>query len=229
MTQNPTSSAPRRWLVRLLITALSTISTGAARADSPRPTEPEVLELPPPPELAPPWWELELGGLAVVPIERTAVCPANRDCVMNAGVGLDMRLTWRTPDGVGWGVGYDLWVLDSASLYEVALVHAIRGHVRYVLDARSRLQPWIGASIGALLFGEPSTVATGGGLVAAGGGVHIELTSEFALVASAEAILVAMAPFRTRDGTQRGEPFGVNLLVEIALGAVIRFGALERR
>ena len=147
---------------------------------------------------------------------------------MNAGIGLGTRLTHRTPDGLGWGLAYDLWVLDSASLYEVALLHSLRGHVRYVIDATARLQPWVGAGVGVLLFGDASSVATGGGLVSAGGGAHLELTSEFALVASAELWLFGTAPFSTRDGTQRADPFGVNLVAEIMLGAVLRIGALER-
>lgn len=215
------------WCIAIAVAWLGAlVEPTAARADEPR--EGGAFEVPPPPETAAPWWELELGALAVVPIERTAICPANRDCVMNAGIGLGTRLTHRTPDGLGWGLAYDLWVLDSASLYEVALLHSLRGHVRYVIDASSRLQPWVGAGVGVLLFGDASSVATGGALVSAGGGAHLELTSEFALVASAELWVFGTAPFSTRDGTARADPFGVNLVAEIMLGALLRIGALER-
>jgi hypothetical protein len=222
----PRERSASRWSLStllLLSTALFVAAFAPLRASA------QAFEVPPPPELAPPWWELELGALAIVPVERSAICPSGADCVMNAGVGLGSRLTYRTPDGIGWGLGYDLWVLDAASLYEVALLHLLRGHFRYVIDDSSRLQPWVGASVGALLFGDAGSVATGGGLVSAGVGAHLELTSEFALVGSAEACVVAVAPFHTRDGALRAEPFGVNLVVEIFLGAMVRLGSLDRR
>lgn len=190
-----------------------------ARAD-------DALEIPPPPSEAPPWWELELGAAAFVPLERSAMCPPEHDCVLNAGVGLGVRVTHRTPDGLGWTVGYDLGVLDSASLYEVALLHVVRGAVRYVLDESSRVQPWLAGGIGVLLFGDASSIATGGGLVSFGGGAHVELSEVVALVGGVEAWLLAAAPFRTRDGTLRGDPFGVNVVVQVTLGAMVRFGAL---
>lgn len=218
------------WWFAIAIAWLLLRGPAMARADEPRVARPAPtsFEVPPPPEASAAWWELELGALAVVPIERSAICPANRDCVMNAGIGLGTRVTYRTPDGLGWGLAYDLWVLDSASLYEVALLHSLRGHLRYVVDPSSRLQPWIGAGVGVLLFGDASSVATGGALVSAGGGAHFELTSEFALVASAEAWILGTAPFDTRDGTRRADPFSVNVVAEIMLGAVVRIGALER-
>ncbi len=211
----------------IAIVAIGVTLGEIARADE-GDAPPPSFEVPPPPDETAPWWELEVGALAVVPIERSAICPSNHDCVMNAGVGLGMRLSHRSPDGLGWGLSYDLWILDSASLYEIALLHALRGHIRYVIDATSRLQPWVGGSAGVLLFGDASSVATGGGLVTAGAGVHLELTSDFAVFASAEAWLLATAPFQTRDGTRRADPFGVNLAFEVALGAMIRFGAVER-
>ncbi|MFN7702465.1 MAG: hypothetical protein ACK6CU_21330 [Deltaproteobacteria bacterium] len=215
----------RVWQVAIVVAATGA-STRAALADDLRIAE--RFEVPPPPDEAEPWWELELGALAVAPIERSAVCPAGRDCVMNAGIGLGLRFMRRQPDRVGWGFAYDLWVLDSASLYEIALLHALRGQVRYVLDETSRVQPWIGAGVGALLFGDASRVATGGGLLSGGLGAHFEITSDFALLGSAEAWLFAMAPFSTRDATPRGEPFGVNVVLEVMVGAVVRIGALER-
>lgn len=219
------------WCIAIGIAWLAVVRPAAAQVEESRPSADRAaaaFEVPRPPEAAAPWWELELGALAVVPIERSAICPANRDCVMNAGIGLGTRLTYRTPDGFGWGLAYDLWVLDSASLYEVALLHSLRGQLRYVIDASSRLQPWVGAGLGVLLFGDASTVATGGAVVSAGGGAHLELSSEFALVASAEVWVLGTAPFSTRDGTRRADPFSVNVVAEIVLGAVLRIGALER-
>ncbi len=212
----------RRWSYAGLSVAIAmTMASPRARAD-----DDGAFLVPPPPSEAPPWWELELGASALAPVERSAICPAGHDCVLNAGVGLGARVAYRTPDGVGWTVAYDLGVLDSASLYEVALVHVLRGGVRYVIDESSRVQPWIGGGVGLLLFGDASSVATGGGLVSLGGGVHVELSEVVALFGSLEAWLVSTAPFQTRDGATRGDPFGVNLLVHTTVGVMVRFGAL---
>lgn len=222
----PTPFASRTVSLCLSLVAIGAISPAIAHADEDR--DESAFEVPPPPEALPAWWEGEVGALAIVPLERSAICPSNHDCVMNAGVGVGVRATYRTTDGLGWGLAYDVWVLDSASLYEVAVMHALRGHFRYVIDASSRVQPWVGASVGALLFGDASTVATAGGLLTAAGGVHLELTSEFALVGSAEVWAVATGPFQTRDGALRADPFGVNVVLEVMLGAMLRLGALER-
>jgi hypothetical protein len=190
---------------------------------------------PPPPLETPDWWELEVVASAIAPLERSTVCPGVTElgrvpsCVLNAGVGVGARLVYRTPEGLGWLVGYDLWVLDSANVYEVALAHAVRGGVRWVLDGSSRVQPWIGATIGLLLFGEPAAVATGGGLVTAGAGLHAELTDDFAVLASMEARLMGLAPFQTADGARRADPFGVSLVLDVSVGAVVRFGSLVER
>lgn len=221
------TSLGRWFLCALAALAVSVAARGARADDAP-------FSPPPPPELAPDWWELELGASALVPLERSAMCPGvstlgrAASCVINAGVGLGMRLTYRSPDGMGWLVAYDLWVLDSANVYEVALAHTVRGGFRYVLDASSRFQPWVGATVGVMLFGEPAAVATAGGVVTAGGGVHAELDDDFAVFASANAWVFATAPFQTSDGARRSDPFGVNVSLEIMLGAVIRIGSLVR-
>ncbi len=209
------------WLyVAVVWTLASCLASARALADD------ALFSPPPPPELTPAWWELEMGASAVVPIERSAICPPVRECVLNVGVGLGMRLTYRTPDGLGWLVGYDLWVLDSDSLYEIALAHAVRVGVRYVLDPTSRVQPWLGATVGFLALGDASSVVTAGGLVTAGGGAHVELSDDVALHGSIDAWLISTAPFQTREGTIRSDPFGVNLVVQVMLGAVVRIGDL---
>lgn len=213
------------WKAQLSVVVLSTLlgSLTTALAEEAAPFMP-----PPPPSRSPPWWELEIGGAVLAPLERTAVCPAGRECVLNGGVGLGVRATYRTPDRVGWTIAYDVGALDSASLYEIALLHAVRGELRYVIDDESRIGPWLSGGIGGLLFGDASNVSTGGFVISAGGGVHAELTSNFALVASAHVWLLGTAPFSTRDGIARGDPFGVSVVGQILLGALVRIGSLAR-
>jgi hypothetical protein len=217
-------------------TVLAVLACSPAHAQVDASTSEEPAFTPPPPPLdTPDWWELELGASAIAPLERSTICPGVTElgrvpsCVLNAGVGVGARVIYRTPEGIGWLVGYDLWVLDSANVYEVALAHAVRGGVRWVVDGSSRIQPWIGATVGAVLFGEPAAVRTGGGLVTVGAGLHAELSDGFAVLASAEARLMGLAPFRTADGARRADPFGASLVLDVTLGALVRFGALVER
>ncbi|GAB4195659.1 MAG: hypothetical protein OHK0013_02080 [Sandaracinaceae bacterium] len=228
---------PGRICAWALCGAAAALAAKPARvqADDARSAQQEPFAPPPPPEKTPDWWELEVGGSAIAPLERSAVCPGVTElgrvpsCVLNAGVGVGARVLYRTPEGLGWIVGYDLWVLDSANVYEVALAHAVRAGVRWVLDGTTRVQPWIGATIGVLLFGEPASIATGGGLVTAGAGLHAELSDDFAVLASAEARVMGLAPFQTADGARRADPFGVSVVLDVTVGAVVRFGALVER
>lgn len=189
-----------------------------------------AFHIPVPPSVSPAWWELEVGASAVQPFANASLCPAGRDCVANAGVSLGARVFRRTPDGFGVGAAYDLWALDSDSIYEIGLVHTLRFGFRYVLDATSRVQPWVGAMVGFLALGDASSVATIGGLLSGVVGVHVELTSDVALVGALDAWLLSTGPFRTRDSsTPRSEPFGVNLFAEWTLGILVRFGDLVAR
>ncbi len=220
-------------LVIAIAVALA-LEPGRARADAdegaPARTEAtSAFEVPLRPGEAPPWWELEVSALALAPLERSTLCPADVACLFNAGVGLDAGLTVRAPDGVGWGIEYAVWILDGAGVYEVTLVNLLLGHFRYVFDASSRVQPFLDVRAGALLLGDAGSVATAGALVGVGVGIHVEVTSAFALVVDAELSALGVAPFRTRGPVSRADPVGIGVTVELGLGAMVRFGQGLRR
>lgn len=211
--------------LRLRIVILATLAFIAwplcARAE-----EIEAFEVPIPPEQAAPWWEFEVDASFLVPVERSTICPSGSECVLNGGLGLGARAFYRFPDGFSLLGAYDILAFDSDSVYEVSLIHALRVGVRYTLDSSTRVQPWIGATLGGLAFGAPDTIATGGAVITLAAGAHVELSESIALVGAAELWTIATGTFRTRDGVERGVPFGVDVLVQFSLGLIARFGSL---
>lgn len=193
---------------------------------SARAEDDSAFQLPRPREQAPAWWEFEVDVSFVVPVERTTICPSGFECVLNGGVGLGVRVFYREPAGLAWLGAYDLLAFDSDSVYEISLLHALRFGVRYTLDGSQRVQPWVGATVGALAFGGPNALATGGGLITVAAGAQVELTESLSLVGAAELWAFATGAFRTRDGLERAAGFGVDVLVQFSLGLNARFGEL---
>jgi|GEM_PF-2125124 len=208
----------------ILATLASFASPLCARAEGA-----EAFEVPAPPEQAAPWWEFEVDASFLVPVERSTICPSGSECVLNGGLGLGVRAFYRSPSGLSWLGAYDILAFDSDSVYEVSLLHSLRIGVRYMLDSSTRVQPWIGATVGGLAFGGPSNIATGGGVVTLAVGAHVELSESVALVGAAELWTMATGTFRTRDGVERGVPFGVDVFMQFSLGLIARFGSLGPR
>lgn len=184
------------------------------------------FEVPSSPAQASPWWEFEVDASFLVPIERSTICPSGSECVLNGGLGLGARAFYRSPNGLSWLGAYDILAFDSDSVYEVSLLHALRIGLRYTLDSSTRVQPWIGATLGGLAFGGPSTIATGGAVVTLAVGAHVELNDSISLVGAAEFWTMVTGTFRTRDGVERGVPFGADLMMQFSLGLNVRFGTL---
>lgn len=217
---------PLRPRIATLATLAFTAWPLCAQADDAHADDDVAFEVPTAPEHAPAWWEFEVDASFVVPIERSTICPSGSECVLNGGVGIGVRGFYRNPDGLSWLGAYDLLAFDSDSVFEVALLHALRVGVRYTLDASTRVQPWIGATIGALAFGGPNSLATGGAVITLAAGAHVELTESISLVGAAELWTMGTGSFRTRDGVERALPFGVDVLMQFSLGLNARFGEL---
>lgn len=190
--------------------------------------EPVVHHVVPPPPPAEQGAELllDIRGAAVVPVYVGGLCPSGHECVMNAGVGIGVSVEHRWRDGVGLLLSYDAWVLDSDSVFEIALMHSFRFGLRYVIDTSLNVHPFIGASAAFLAFGDTSQVSAIGGAVIAGGGAEIEISDSIDVLVDAELWTLATGSFETRDGVHRSDGFGANLAVQISVGAEVLLGTL---
>lgn len=182
------------------------------------------VDPPPAPESHPATLAVDVHVGAAAPLERSAICPAGAGCVLGAGVGVGAQIERRAADGVGLFAGYDFWLLDSGGVYEIGALHALRGGVRWVIDAATLVHPFVQGSIGFLAFGDTADAAALGGLITAGAGVEIELTESVAFVSALDAWVLSTGPFRAHDGVLRSDPFGVNVALQITVGVAVLVG-----
>jgi hypothetical protein len=182
-----------------------------------------------PPEEQDAVYALEVHGAAIVPLERSTLCPSGADCVFGGGFGVGGLLLRRSPDGIGLLVGYEVWLLDGGGVYEIAALHALRLGLRWTLDVRSRVQPFLQATAAALLLTDPGQATSGGGGITVGGGMEIEMTADVSFALAAELAFLSVGAFQTRDGVLRARDFGVNVALEMTAGLVIVLGSTGAR
>jgi hypothetical protein len=176
-----------------------------------------------------PTYALEVHGGVLFPLETTQVCPPGGDCVVGAGFGLGTLLVRQEPDGVGLLLGYEVWLLDGNTVYEVTALHSIRFGLRWVLDTSSRVQPLLLATVAALLLTDPAEARSAGAMVTVGAGMEIELTADVSVSLAAELGLSSLAAFRTPDGVDRARDFGVNVTLQTTAGLIILLGDSSAR
>ncbi len=203
----------------IAIFAVAVTLATVARADDP---PPHRFELP----RAPLDLEPVLGGEAhfsvVAPISRAPLCPDGADCIFNAGVGVGGTIERRWVSGLALGLGYDVWLLDSSGVYELGIMQFVRATARYAFMPMNVVHPFIGVSIGALLFGDTLEVSTVGLEVEALGGIEVELTEAFGLWLAMPVRVLSTAAFVTRrDRVSRASDIGANLALALQAGIVV--------
>lgn len=205
----------------VLSTASLLVTAFPARADG---EDAHHVVAPPAPHEHGATLSVEVHGSVEGPILRDTICPPGHDCVLGLGLGIGAQIEWRSSDRIALFGGYDFWMIDASGVYELGALHALRGGIRYVLDDSLVVHPFLDVALGVLAFGDTASVATGGGVVTLGGGAEIELSESVAFVTSAEAWLLAMGPFGTRDGAVRSAGFGVDVAVQLTLGVSVLVG-----
>ena len=182
----------------------------------------DVFELPPPPETLPPHRAGEFQVAMVFPVQREPLCPEGRACVFGGGGGIAATLEWRWPRGVALGVGYDVWFLDGNGVYEIASLQYLRGRFRYYGFRRSLVHPFVGASVGAILFGDVFQQNAFGAGVEGAAGIELEITATLSFTAALAARFFATGPFNSdSDGVRRSDGFGVNSALALQFGLVL--------
>ncbi len=77
------------------------------------------VEAPPAPELREPELMAQVHLGAVIPIERTDICPGDSLCVLGGGAIVGVEIERRWPFGLGILVAYDAWFVDSGGVFEL--------------------------------------------------------------------------------------------------------------
>lgn len=200
------------------------LSSALLLAAAPAAAQPEEagsrhVEPPPSPDSLDPELLVAVNLGAVVPLERTDICPGDSLCVLGAGGAFGVEIERRWPLGIGIAVAYDAWFVDSGGVFELGVVQIVYASVRYTFATDLMVHPSIHLGAGALVFGDTFLPSTVGGAAEAGANAEVELTDSVALVAGAQVWLFTTSPFTTgRDRTMRSEGVGLNAALQLNVG-----------
>jgi hypothetical protein len=148
---------------------------------------------------------LEVHTGLTLPLDNDALCPSAAGCVLQSGGGIGVSVERRWPTGFGGLLAYDVWFLDSDSVYELAVQQMLRGGVRYTMPTDFVFHPIFELSLGVMGLGDIFRVATAGVLIQSFSGVETELTESVGVRIGMGLRAFSHSPFRTqRDGVRRG-------------------------
>lgn len=107
-----------------------------------------------------------------------AVCPADAKapCVLGSGVGLALRIGYRTRGPFYVGGAYEFSRQDSSNLLRLGILQQLRGEARYYLLDSTRLVPYLGLAVGGAIYGNEWESDTGGITAFLGGGVEFQIS-----------------------------------------------------
>lgn len=180
------------------------------------------FELPPPPDELPPHWAAQFDVAAVFPVRQGPLCPEGAACVFGGGAGVGAALDWRWPRGFAAGIGYDIWFLDGNGVYEITSMQTLGGRARFYGFPRHMFHPFIGASVGVVLFGDVFQRNAFGGSVEGVTGIELEITPTLTFTAALAARFFATGPFRSEsDGVGRSDRFGLNGALALRFGLIL--------
>ena len=183
--------------------AMTLVAVATAHADSSVASEQFVV--PPAPNDAAPRHVLDVHTGFAAPLQNKSLCPRGSGCVYQSGGGIGATVERRWPNGFGALVGYDLWFLDSDSVFELGVQQALRAGARYTMPTDILFHPVFELSLGGTGYGDTFRVATVGVLAQAFAGGEIELSERFGLLAGIGLRAFSHSEFRTeRDRVLRG-------------------------
>jgi hypothetical protein len=178
------------------------------------------FEIPPAPAKAPPRWAFDVHTGFSAPLSNDSLCPDNAGCVLQSGGGVGGSVERRWSRGIGVLLAYDLWFLDTDSVYELGVQQLLRAGLRYTMPTDIVFHPVFEVTGGGMGFGDTFQIETVGVLAQAMVGAEIELTATFGLRAGLGLRAFSHTEFRTeRDGVLRGSegPFSTSFFFEVAL------------
>jgi hypothetical protein len=183
-----------------------TLRSGPSVAQGQVADEPFVFEVPPAPGEAEPRFTFDVHTGFAAPLNNRSLCPAGAGCVLKSGGGVGGTAERRWPVGLGVLVGYDLWFLDTDSVYELGVQQSVRLGLRYTMPTSVVFHPVFELSSGVMVYGDTFRAATVGGFLEGLAGSEFELSAAFGLRAGLGVRVFSHTAFRTeRDGVLRGK------------------------
>ena len=227
-TRSASRAAQRAFTRLVLLVACASLSmsslSGRARADagSERAEDSEKFEIPPAPSRAKPRLALEVHASLARPLDNRSLCPRGVGCVLQSGGGVGASLERRRPTGFGVFGAYDVWFLDSDSVYELGVQQAVRAGVRYTMPTEIVFHPVFDVSLGVMVYGDTFRLATIGGLADLFAGAEIELSATFGLRVGLGLRVFSHSSFRTeRDSALRGQSGVFAEYIQLQVGLTV--------
>lgn len=182
---------------------MTLVAVATAHADSSAPEAP--FAVPPAPNDAAPRHVLDVHSGFSTALQNDSLCPRGSGCVFQSGGLIGASVERRWPKGFGVLLGYDLWFLDSDSVYELGVQQALRAGIRYTMPSDILFHPVFELTLGGMGYGDTFLIATVGALAQAFAGAEIELSERFGLLLGIGLRAFSQSEFRTeRDRVLRG-------------------------
>jgi hypothetical protein len=111
------------------------------------------------------------------------VCPRGTvlPCILGDGGGLLVRVGYRSRGPWYLGGAYEFSRQDSANLLRLAILQQLRAELRVHLTRVTRLSPYLGASLGGVIYGNEWAYDTWGGISGVGAGLAFQVTPTIVL------------------------------------------------
>jgi hypothetical protein len=194
------------------------LSAGVACADAEGAAP--AFEIPPAPRAARPRNAWEVHGSFAWPLNNGSLCPSGVGGVLQGGGGVGGSFERRWPTGFGAFAAYDLWFLDTDSVYELGVQQAWHGGLRYTMPTEVIFHPLFDVSLGLMGYGDTFRVATVGALIQVFAGAEVELSESIGLRFGFGLRVFSHGRFRTeRDHIVRGSDgvFAESVFLELGL------------
>ena len=107
-----------------------------------------------------------------------SICPSNAKapCILGSGVGLTVRIGYRTRGPFYVGGAYEFSRQDPSNLLRLAILQQLRGEARYYMTEATRLTPYFAAGAGGVLYGNEWGADTGGITAFLGAGLEFQIS-----------------------------------------------------
>ncbi len=196
-----------------------------ASFSAPSVAQAQRFELPPAPDDLPAMIVGTVWFSAVFPLVNVHSCPSGAECVLNGGGGIGGGIERRWSSGMGIGLEYEAWFLNSGGIYELGTMQAITAYARHLLARDNVIHPYLGAGIGGVIFGDTLRVDTVGLALNLHSGFEWEISESISVIVALVARFIVLEGFTTgADGVQRADGFGVDAFLGLRFGVAITGG-----
>ena len=155
----------------------------------------------------------------VIPLSTDRLCPGGAQCIADVGWAVGVGFSYRWPNGLGLGFGYEFWLLTAEGVYEITVPQAFLGLFQVSFLPDRATHPIFRLRGGPLLLGPSFRVETVGGTVEIGAGGEVEISPGTVFSFLATTNLLRTRAFTTSaDGALRGTGAALDAMLVLRIG-----------